>query len=143
LPTEPIWLTESDIIHINKRLVERAGGRSVLRDRSALLAELRGVSARWSSGEHSIATLAGAMLLGVGKSRPFEQGNKRTAMAAAAVFLMRNGYTFAAPSGPTLGQFIECSIRGEIPESAFLNAMNSATITTEAWNAFQRAEASE
>ena len=143
MPTEPNWLTESDVIHINKRLVAKTGGRSMLRDRGALSRELRAVATRWSGGEHSVASLAGAVLLGIGKCRPFEQGNKRTAMAAAAVFLMRNGHTFAAPSGPVLGQFIERGILGQIPEAAFLNAMQSATITTEAWDAFRRDDAAE
>ena len=143
MPTEPTWLTASEIIHINKRLVEKTGGRHVLRDSAALSGGLAAVIDRWASGEQSIASLAGKVLLEIGKSRPFEQGNKRTAMAAAAVFLMRNGYTFAAPSGPLLGQFIERSIRGQIPEQAFLSAMRSATITTEAWDAFRRGEPGE
>jgi death on curing protein len=143
LPTEPIWLAESDIIHINKRLVEKAGGQSVLRDRDSLSRSLANVVGRWADGEDSIASLAGVVLLEIGKNRPFEQGNKRTAMASAAVFLMRNGHTFAAPSGPVLGQFVERAILGEIPEDAFLSAMRRATVTTEAWNAFQRGEVGE
>jgi death-on-curing protein len=82
--------------------------------------------------------LAGYLLHGIGQNHPFEQGNKRTAMSAATIFLMLNGFTFAAPDGLLLGRFVEQSIEGKISEDAFLNAMRRSTVTTEEWEEFKR-----
>ncbi len=138
MPAEPIWLTESQVIRINQRLVEKTGEPHFLRDEDLLSSGLARAIHRWSYGEQNIANLAGAVLLGIGRNHPFAQGNKRTAMVSAAAFLMMNGYTFAAPSGEILGQFIEKSILGQIPEDAFLKAMRQATVTTEVWETFRR-----
>jgi death-on-curing protein len=74
-------------------------------------------------------------LVGIGRNHPFEQGNKRTAFAAAKVFLRINGYLFVAPDGELLGEFIEDSILGRVPERAFMNAMRACVISAEEWEA--------
>jgi death-on-curing protein len=140
LPAEPIWLTESQVILINQRLVGKTGEPHFLRDANLLSSGLARAANRWAFGDQNIANLAGYVLLGIGRNHPFEQGNKRTAMVSATVFLMLNGYMFAAPSGLLLGQFVERSILGQIPEEAFLRAMRRSTVTTEAWEAFHRGE---
>jgi prophage maintenance system killer protein len=70
-------------------------------------------------------------------NHPFEQGNKRTAVTAAKVFLQFNGYTFVAPDTEPLGALVERSIIGMIPEATFLKAMRSCAIPTEEWRIFQ------
>lgn len=42
----------------------------------------------------SLEEIAAAYLIGLGNNHPFRQGNKRVALATAAVFLRRNGYGF-------------------------------------------------
>jgi death-on-curing protein len=93
---------------------------------------------RWGYGDEDIVNLAGTLLLGIGRNHPFEQGNKRTALTAATVFLMFNGYTFVAPDGESLGQFVELSLTGAINESVFMATMRKCTITTEEWETFVR-----
>lgn len=92
---------------------------------------------RWSYGEQDVANLAGILLLGIGMNHPFQQGNKRTALTAAKVFLQFNGYTFVAPDSEPLGALIERSIVGMISEASFLKAMRSCAILTEEWRTFQ------
>ncbi len=91
MPAEPIWLTESQVIRINQRLVGQTGEPHFLRDRNLLSSGLARPIHHWGYGEQDIAHLAGYLLLGLGRNHPFEQGNKRTAMSSATVFLMMNG----------------------------------------------------
>ena len=93
------------------------------------------------SARADIGHLAGALLLGIGRVHPFEEGNRRTALTSAGVFLAFNGYTFAAPDGESLGVFVARAITGAISESAFLQAMQDATVTIEEWDDFQTASA--
>jgi death on curing protein len=52
-------------------------------------------------GEGDVTQLAAHLLLGIGRNHPFEQGNKRTALSAATIFLGFNGYAFLShESGP-------------------------------------------
>ena len=98
---------------------------------------------RWAYGEQDVANLAGMLLLGIGMNHPFQQGNKRTALTAAKVFLQFNGYTFVAPDSGELGALIERSIVGMIPEARFLKAMQGCAIPTNEWIAFQEMQATE
>jgi death-on-curing protein len=95
---------------------------------------------RWAYGEQDVANLAGMLLLGIGMNHPFQQGNKRTALAAAKVFLQFNGYEFVAPDSAELGVLIERSIVGMIPEGSFLKAMRGCAIPTEEWLSFQESQ---
>jgi death-on-curing protein len=93
---------------------------------------------RWAYGDTDIVNLAGALLLGVGRNHPFEQGNKRTALSAATVFLLFNGYSFVAPDGEPLGRFIELSITNVISETVFMKTMRQCAIATAEWEEFKR-----
>jgi death-on-curing protein len=137
LPSEPIWLNEDQVIRINLRLVEQTGEPHALLHPGLLSSGMARPINRWSYGEEDVANLAGILLLGIGMNHPFEQGNKRTAVTAAKVFLQFNGYTFVAPDTEPLGALVERSIIGMIPEATFLKAMRSCAILTEEWRIFQ------
>jgi death on curing protein len=92
---------------------------------------------RWHYGDRDIVGLAGTLLLGIGRNHPFAQGNKRTALSAASVFLLFNGNSFVAPDGEPLGQFIELSITGDISEPVFLRTMQKCVITKPEWQAYR------
>ena len=135
-PNEPIWLADSQVTEINKRLVAETGEPHFLRDPGLLSSALARPKNRWSYGEHDIVGLAGSLLLGIGRNHPFEQGNKRTALMAAATFLSLNGYALVAPDGEPLSTFVERSITGEISEPAFLKALGQCIVTTEEWEEY-------
>ena len=138
LQNEPIWLTDSQVIEINQRLVAETGEPHFLRDAGLLSSALARPKNRWFYGDCDIVSLAGSLLLGLGQNHPFEQGNKRTALAAAAVFLSLNGYTLVAPDGEPLSTFVEWSITGEISEPAFMKTLGQCIVTTEEWEEYQR-----
>lgn len=140
MPSEPIWLTEDQVIRINERLVERTGEPHLLLSPGLLSSGMARPKNRWAYGEQDVANLAGMLLLGIGMNHPFQQGNKRTALAAAKVFLQFNGYEFVAPDSAELGVLIERSIVGMIPEGSFLKAMRGCAIPTEEWLSFQESQ---
>jgi death-on-curing protein len=138
LPSEPEWLTEADVVRINQRLVARTGEPHFLREPALLSSALARPRNRWAYHDYDIVSLAGSLLLGIGRNHPFEQGNKRTALASSTLFLLSNGYAFVAPDGEPLGMFVERSLTGSISEARFMDVMRTCTITTEAWEAYQR-----
>jgi death-on-curing protein len=143
LLNEPIWLTDSQVIEINRRLVAETGEPHFLRDAGLLSSALARPKNRWVYGDPDVVALAGILLLGIGQNHPFEQGNKRTALSAAAAFLLLNGYTLVAPDGEPLGKFVEQSITGEISQSVFIDTLRKCVITTEEWEEYQRQKAAE
>jgi death-on-curing protein len=139
LPSEPVWLFEEQVIRINQRLVEQTGEPHLLLHPGLLAGGIARPVNRWAYGEEDVANLAGILLLGIGMNHPFQQGNKRTALTAAKVFLQFNGYSFVAPDSEPLGALIERSITGMISEAVFLKAMRGCAILTEEWQTFQNA----
>jgi death-on-curing protein len=138
LQSEPIWLTEEQVIRINERLVAITGEPHLLLHPGLLSSGMARPKNRWAYGEQDVANLAGMLVLGIGMNHPFQQGNKRTALTAAKIFLQFNGYTFVAPDGEPLGALVERSIVGMIPEANFLKAMRGCAIPTEEWISFQQ-----
>ena len=85
-----------------------------------------------------MAILAGALLLAINRNHPFEQGNKRTALAATEQFLRANGYVLVAPDGVELGEFILRSAAGTISQAVFEHAFRQCIITVDEWQEFKR-----
>ena len=137
MPSEPVWLTEDQVTRINQRLVEKTGEPHLLLHPGLLSSGMARPVNRWAYGEQDVANLAGILLLGIGVNHPFQQGNKRTALTAAKVFLQFNGYSFVAPDSELLGALIERSITGVISEAVFLKAMRSCVLLTDEWRTFQ------
>jgi death on curing protein len=139
LPNEPIWLTSDQVIKINKRLVQETGEPHFLRDFGALESAVMRPLNRWHyEEEYDVPNLAAHLLLGIGRNHPFAQGNKRTGFASAAIFLRWNGYSFVAPDGPLLGEFINRIVTKTIAESVFFDVWNKCILTSAEWEEFKR-----
>ena len=67
-------------------------------------------------GEPDPFELAAAYLFGIAKNHPFVDGNKRTAFAAADLFLFLNGFTLEATQEEVI-QFVLMVAAGEIDEA--------------------------
>jgi death-on-curing protein len=123
---------------MNVRLVEKTGEPHFVRDVGLLESGLMRPVNRWHFGEFDVSNLGAHLLLGIGQNHAFEQGNKRTALAAAAIFLRLNGYSFVAPDGPLLGEFVHRAITRSLPESSFFSAWSQCVIPSEEWEEFKR-----
>ena len=68
------------------------GGRPGLRDENGLEAALGRARQKWTYDHgRDLATLAAAYAFGVATAHPFNDGNKRSAFVAMAIFLGLNG----------------------------------------------------
>lgn len=87
------YLTPQQLLFIHYRLIEATGGSHGVRD----LGELQAAAARPQStfdGDDLYPDLfvkTAALMESIIKDHPFIDGNKRTAITAAGIFLQRNG----------------------------------------------------
>jgi death-on-curing protein len=119
LRSEPAWLSLADVLATNKEAVEATGENHFVRDNGLLESAIAKPQNHWNYGEDDVVVLAVKLLLGIAQNHPFEQGNKRTALTAAATFLELNGYELDVPDGDPFGNFIERVITGEFSEAEF------------------------
>ena len=92
---EPIWLTEEILFIIHAQQIERYGGAHGVLDENVVLAALQRPINRWSY-EKSVdfADLAALDLVAFAGTQGFNDGNKRTGLACALVFLALNSVSF-------------------------------------------------
>lgn len=103
--------------------LRRHGGAQGLRDENALESALARPEQQAHYGEPTVHELAASYVFGIARNHAFVDGNKRTAIVAAATFLLLNGYELTANDG-TLYEFTMGVAAGEIDEegaAAFFN----------------------
>ncbi|HOI54101.1 MAG TPA: type II toxin-antitoxin system death-on-curing family toxin [Phycisphaerae bacterium] len=88
----PVFLTVEHLSAIHRRVIAEFGGSDLLRDRGMLDAAVAMPQARMDRRylHGTIAAMAAAYLFHLCRNHPFVDGNKRTALVAAEVFLMLN-----------------------------------------------------
>ncbi|HEX6048946.1 MAG TPA: type II toxin-antitoxin system death-on-curing family toxin [Gemmatimonadaceae bacterium] len=95
---EPRWITEAILLAIHARQIERYGGAHGVRDKGVVLSSLaRPINRRAYDSEADFADLGASCLVGFARSQGFTDGNKRTALACALVFLAINGFVLHVP----------------------------------------------
>ena len=94
---EPTWIEKEDCLGFHGRLVARFGGLDGLRDEGLLESALNRPLHLLHYGTPSHFDLAAAYAHGIVKNHPFLDGNKRSGLMAATLFLELNGWVFHAP----------------------------------------------
>lgn len=94
------YLTAEQVLFIHARLIEETGGSHGVRDLNMLLSAIGRVQARFNEQDLSpgLFSKAAALMDSLIRNHPFVDGNKRTGVTAAGLFLRRNGYRLAADS---------------------------------------------
>lgn len=87
----PAFLTIEQVEVIHRISLERHGGQDGLRVRSAFESAVMHPRNIWLYGRADIFELAAAYAFHLAQSQAFIDGNKRTGMGAALVFLEGNG----------------------------------------------------
>lgn len=88
------YLTAEQILFLHARLVAETGGSHGVRDLNMLLSAVSRPQASFDDQDlyldlfHKAAALLDSLI----NNHPFVDGNKRTGIAAAALFLQANGY---------------------------------------------------
>jgi death-on-curing protein len=95
----PVFLNLAEVLEIHQDQVVRYGGTAGIRDLELLKSAL-GLPAATFAGDFlhaDIYEMAAAYLFHIVRNHPFIDGNKRTGIVTALVFLILNGYDFQAP----------------------------------------------
>ena len=90
------WIDKQDCLGFHNMLLARFGGLEGLRDEGLLESALAKPLQLQNYGSPGIFDLAAAYAHGIVKNHPFLDGNKRSGLMAAAMFLEINGYRFHA-----------------------------------------------
>jgi death-on-curing protein len=92
------------------------GGAAGLRDEGMLESALARPMQKAAYGEPDLFELAAAYLFGIARNHPFVDGNKRSALAAADLFLVFNGWSLEADFNDLI-QFVLMVAAGQIDEA--------------------------
>ena len=102
-----------EALHVEQ--LRRHGGAHGLRDENALESALHRAENKASYGEPDVYQLAAAYAFGLARNHAFVDGNKRTAVVTAMLFLALNGYRMTADDG-RIYVFTIALAAGEIDE---------------------------
>ncbi|WP_017327679.1 type II toxin-antitoxin system death-on-curing family toxin [Synechococcus sp. PCC 7336] len=114
--TEPRWLTADIVIALHNASIGQFGGSVGIRDRGLLESAIARPLNLYAYQSPDIFTLAAAYGYGITQNHAFIDGNKRTGLAAMAVFLGLNGYQFEQP-GPQTVLVMEGLADGRVQEA--------------------------
>jgi len=83
------FLTLEDVLEIHKDQIDRYGGRSGIRDKNLLISALSQPPSTFEEKylHNCLSQMASAYLFHICQNHPFIDGNKRTALMSALVFL--------------------------------------------------------
>ncbi len=98
---EPLFLSLAEVIEVHSDQIQRYGGQHGVRDFGLLESALAQPEASFG-GEwlhESLHAMAAAYAYHLCQNHPFFDGNKRTALACALVFLELNGIALRDPRG--------------------------------------------
>ncbi|MBN1453291.1 MAG: type II toxin-antitoxin system death-on-curing family toxin [Anaerolineales bacterium] len=93
-----VYLTAEQVLFIHYRLISETGGEHGIRDVGLLESAVARPKATFDDKElHTdIFVKAAALMESLVNNHPFMDGNKRTGIACAVLFLKQNGVTFTA-----------------------------------------------
>ena len=88
------FLSAEQILFIHARLIEETGGSHGVRDLNMLLSAMGRPQASFDNQDlyPNLFSKAAALMESLIRNHPFVDGNKRTGVVAAGLFLRRNGY---------------------------------------------------
>jgi len=92
------YLTPEQILFLHARLIEETGGGHGVRDLEPLLSAIARPQASFDGKDlyPDIFSKAAAFMDSLIRNHPFMDGNKRTGISAASIFLFRNNYRVIA-----------------------------------------------
>lgn len=115
------YLTVAQVLFLHARLIEETGGSHGVRDVALLESALARPRATFGSKDlyPDLFSKAAVFMDFLIRNHPFVDGNKRTGIATAALFLRQNGYRLTA-SNQELEAFTlhVAESRPEVPEIA-------------------------
>ena len=99
---EPVWIDLEVVLAIHDEQLAEHGGQPGVRDRGLLESAMARPRNQFACGEQSIARLAASYAFGLSRNKPFLDGNKRTSLVVAELFLGLNGLNPVATDAQAL-----------------------------------------
>ena len=125
--SQPFWLSKVAVLAIHGRLLAEHGGATGLRDESLLESALAAPVNHFEYDQADVFVLAATYAHALTSNHPFVDGNKRTAFAAAGIFLELNGYRLTA-SEPDAVLAVLALSRGEMKSEEFCNWLRLSSV---------------
>jgi death on curing protein len=123
-----IWLTRNMVEAFHRESLSRFGGADGLRDEGLLLSALaRPENIHAYEPDADMFRLAAAYCAGVVKNHPFIDGNKRTGILSAIVFLSLNGIEPEFDEAMVV-MMVYGLAAGDVTESAFASWLKDSTV---------------
>ena len=99
-----IYLSAAQILFIHAQLIEETGGSHGVLDLGMLLSAIGRPQSSFDDQElyADLFSKAAALMESLIRNHPFVDGNKRTGITAAGLFLRRNGYRLTAKNSDLL-----------------------------------------
>jgi len=113
---EPIWLELTVVLAIHDEQLAEHGGQPGVRDFAALDSALSRPKRRYAHGNTSLVELAASFAFGISRNHPFIDGNKRTSLVVAELFLSLNGVELSATDADCVATFLGLAA-GELSEA--------------------------
>ena len=96
---EPEFLSVEQVEALHRLALERYGGQDGLRDRAGFESAVMHPRTVWFYGQGDVFDVAAAYAFHLTEAQAFIDGNKRTGISAALVFLEVNGYLVPEATG--------------------------------------------
>jgi len=112
---EPVWVEIDVVLAIHDEQLAEHGGQPGVRDPGLLESALGRPRNQFAYGEPSITRLAASYAFGISRNHPFLDGNKRTSLVVAELFLELNGYELIASDAQCVATFLQLAA-GELTE---------------------------
>ena len=112
------WIDRTVLIAIHDMQLAEHGGGAGLRDGNLLESALAKPENLAAYGEPDAAALAAAYGYGISRNHAFIDGNKRTALVAAELFLQLNGWRLVVDDADCVLTMLAVAT-GDITEDAF------------------------
>jgi death-on-curing protein len=108
-----VYLTAEQVLFIHARVISETGGVHGVRDLGLLLSAVARPQATFDGQDlyPDLFSKAAALLESLVGNHAFTDGNKRTAITSAGLFLMRNGYRLRADNQQLEAFTLQCAQR--------------------------------
>lgn len=113
--SEPDWIDLEVVLAIRDEQLAEHGGQPGVRDRGLLESALARPRNQHAYGESSLARLAAGYAFGISRNHPFLDGNKRTSLVVAELFLDLNGLELTADDAACVATILSLAA-GELTE---------------------------
>lgn len=115
---KPVWILPETVAVLHEQLLSLFGGAAGVRDEGLLASALARPQNLAAYGKPAVFDMAASYAFGVVKNHPFVDGNKRTGLAVAILFLELNGHSFNATEADATVHTLGLAA-GAISEHAF------------------------